>query len=477
MTEERIIGEKYKVVRELGAGAMGSVFEVEHIFIKKHYALKLINPELAQNPEFKARALRESQASAAIRHENIVDVVDFGETSEGAPYIVMEFLEGEPLTDIMAREAPMPPKRALTLTAEILKGLAAAHAAGIVHRDIKPDNIMVLEGSKPEAPRIKILDFGISKMKTTEEGMTLTRTNTVMGTPFYMSLEQCRGAKDVDGRADVFSVGVILHEMLSGSLPYTGDTFAELVVKLVNGERNDLREAAPWLHPDVVALVERATAVDRRQRFTSAQEMLDRIQDLLERPEVLAGVPGSQAPTPRLAGQDAAPSKAEPTAPPTKVEVPASDAEEGPGAEPAQAAGPATPATKGADGDLEWSPRSRSVPLLVGLAVGLLAAGGGVYWALGRRGGYERRETPAGQVASRDAGPTTAPRDAAPAVPVDAAGMGQADGAGPRPADAAIAPPSRLGEPRARARGRPRARPRTRPARRRRRRIRLKDDF
>ncbi len=295
MEPGQIVGEKYKILRELGRGAMGAVFEVEHVFIKKRFALKSINPELAKNPEFRARALRESQASAAIRHPNIVDVSDFGETKDGAPYIVMEFLDGRPLTDVIEEQAPMSGLRALRIAVEILEGLEAAHKAGIVHRDIKPDNIFVLSDSLPDSPHIKIVDFGISKMRTTEEGMTLTRTNAVMGTPYYMSLEQCRGAKDVDGRADLFSVGVILFELLSRRIPFEADTFAELVVKMVKGERTPVAEAAPWVPAPLAALVEKATAVERTERFADASAMLAEIHRLMETLPNLDAPPGQSS--------------------------------------------------------------------------------------------------------------------------------------------------------------------------------------
>jgi len=279
-SQARII-DKYRVLRILGSGAMGAVYEVEHIYVRKRYALKLINKELAVNPEFRARALRESQASAAIQHENIVDVLDYGETKEGEPYIVMEFLKGRPLTDLIDDEAPMPVPETFRLVIEVLEGLAAAHRAGIIHRDVKPDNIFILEKSRPDHPKIKILDFGISKMRSTDANMGLTQTNAVMGTPYYMSLEQCRGSRDVDNRTDLFSIGVILYQMLTGILPFTGDSFAEIILAMAQDERPDLRKIAPHLSESVQDIVERAIAVDRSVRFASAQDMIEAMTRVL----------------------------------------------------------------------------------------------------------------------------------------------------------------------------------------------------
>lgn len=267
--------DKYKITTLLGAGAMGRVYEAEHIFIRKRCALKILNPEIADDSGFKMRALRESQAAAAINHPNIVDVSDFGEDPNGSPYIVMEYLEGESLGDRLNRESPLPVDLALHIGIEVLRGLDAAHSAGIIHRDMKPDNVFLCIAHDEPYPRIKIVDFGISKVTQSEGDLALTQTGSIMGTPLYMSLEQAEGSKEVDHRTDIYSLGVMLYEMLTGRLPYFGDTFASIIMRMMQNRPETPRSLNPNLPPGLGDVVLRGMAVVVADRYQNARAFRD----------------------------------------------------------------------------------------------------------------------------------------------------------------------------------------------------------
>ncbi len=270
-----IIADKYQLVRLLGEGAMGVVYEAQHIELKRPVALKLLHRDLAQAASAVERFRREAQQAASTRHPGIVDVIDFGTNSDGACYLVMELLEGEPLDSLAAR-GPMPIDQAVQITIDALDALAAAHEKGIVHRDLKPQNIFVSFPSTGDCT-IKIVDFGIAKLLRAEQHMT--QKGSLLGTPAYMSLEQIRDPGNVDARTDIYAMGVTLFELLTGEPPLIRESVVDLIAALLEGKAKrrpgELRSAVPdWLD-DIVC---QALAPDKQDRYSSALAMRRALQ-------------------------------------------------------------------------------------------------------------------------------------------------------------------------------------------------------
>jgi serine/threonine-protein kinase len=209
---------------------MGAVYLAVHPGIGRKAAVKVLHPELARDRDIVTRFLNEARAANAIRHPGIVEIFDSGTLDSGAPYIVMELLEGESLTSRLLR-GRLPLDQCLEIARQAAAALGAAHAQGIVHRDLKPDNLfLVPDALEPERERVKVLDFGIAKLNpgSIGAGSVRTRTGAVLGTPVYMSPEQCRGTREIDRRADVYALGVILYEMVCGRPPFYSEGFGEL---------------------------------------------------------------------------------------------------------------------------------------------------------------------------------------------------------------------------------------------------------
>jgi len=225
----QILGERYRVLRVIGEGGMGTVYLSEHVVLGKRFAIKVLRPELSQREDLVRRFQQEAVAASQIGQENIVDVVDFGRTPEGRLYYAMEALDGECLTDVLARERRLPLARAVPLLAQIARALGAAHERGIVHRDVKPDNVVLVQRQAGEVA--KVLDFGISMVTgdLARGGERLTGAGTIIGTPEYMSPEQTVG-ESVDHRADVYAWGVLAYEVLTGSLPFQGKTSMDVLI-------------------------------------------------------------------------------------------------------------------------------------------------------------------------------------------------------------------------------------------------------
>lgn len=267
---------------------MGSVFEGLHELIERKVAIKVLHPEFASQPEFTARFFNEARAVNRVAHPGIVQISDFGQLPDSTAYIVMEFLHGESLAKrLMDRNGPLAMERALNLSSQLADALAAAHDKGIIHRDLKPDNVMIVPDTKaPGGERTKLLDFGIAKLVDEGllekgPGLVKTSTNSIMGTPYYMSPEQCRAAGKVDGRSDVYSLGVMMYEMLSGVRPITGDGQGDIIVKHITEEPTPLRNRMPELPVAVGALVHRMMVKDREQR-PSMQEVTSELDALSE---------------------------------------------------------------------------------------------------------------------------------------------------------------------------------------------------
>jgi len=278
--------DRYDVERWIGGGGMGAVYIARHTMLQHRVALKLLHPSIAQRGDILERFLREARATASLGSRHIVRVHDCAVTPEGTTFIAMEKLEGESLQGLLDREKKVAPGRAVEIVLQVLEGLGEAHAAGIVHRDMKPGNVFLTprEGGAPE--HATILDFGISKMRAGSVA-SLTQTGTVMGTPHYMAPEQIWNAKEIDQRADIYAVGVMLYEMLAGRLPYEANNTAELLVKACTTEPTPLRNLPTSLPPQLVHVVDHAMLREPAQRYASAAEFalaLRAARDAVERP-------------------------------------------------------------------------------------------------------------------------------------------------------------------------------------------------
>jgi serine/threonine-protein kinase len=282
-----LIDGKYQLVKQLGEGGMGAVYEARHRGTGRRVAVKVIAAaSLARNPEIVARFQREAMASGAIESQYIAQVFDTGvDPATGSPYTVMELLSGEDLQQAIVRLGALPPELALRITAQACLGLRKAHESQVVHRDIKPANLFLARREDGDVV-VKLLDFGIAKVKQDQlavsENAGLTRTGAMLGSPLYMSPEQARGKKDIDHRTDIWSLGIVLYEALSGTTPHGHlDTIGELILQICSAPPRHLQELAPWVPPQVAGVVHRALALDPAARFASAAEMFDAIRALL----------------------------------------------------------------------------------------------------------------------------------------------------------------------------------------------------
>lgn len=266
----QIVADRYHVLRKLGEGGMGQVYLAEHVKMGRRSAIKVMTPSLVHDPDAVSRFNREAANASRITHPYVCAIYDFGETPEGLIYLVMEFVEGEPLTDLLAREGTLAPRRAAGIARQVAEALQAAHDLGIVHRDLKPDNIMVARG-RDGSDVVKVVDFGIAKAIGGADTQKVTRTGLVVGTPEYMSPEQLAG-DNVDGRSDIYALALVLYRALSGRLPFTATTVQETMVKRLTDEPTSLAAARPDLTFPPGLEQALATALARRpaDRYQSA---------------------------------------------------------------------------------------------------------------------------------------------------------------------------------------------------------------
>jgi serine/threonine-protein kinase len=262
------IGAKYRLDALLGQGGMGAVYLAENVDIGKKVAIKILLPEIAKDDEALRRFKTEARAAAAIGHPNIAEVIDFGTTAEGGAFLVMEYLQGETLGGRLRRAGPLEVETVGWIAEELLAAVAAAHSKGVIHRDLKPDNVFLVE---QPVRAVKVLDFGVSKFR--EQGqVSITRTGVVMGTPAYMSPEQARGAKDVGPASDLYAVGTVLYEALAGAPVFRGDSYNEVLAKVLTEPHPPLLNLRPGLPPPVVALIDRLLAKSVADRPADAQQ-------------------------------------------------------------------------------------------------------------------------------------------------------------------------------------------------------------
>jgi serine/threonine protein kinase len=276
--EGEVLGGKYRLEKEIGRGAMGTVWSAVHLTLGQRVAIKLIAAEHAQAPEARTRFSTEAKAAARLRSRYVVQVYDDGETPAGTPYIVLEYLDGETLEQRMDREHDLPLNDAVRITRHVARALSRAHAQGIVHRDLKPGNVFLTRSDDDELGWVaKVLDFGIAKLE--EHGIaSTTKTGTLLGTPLFMSPEQVRGASSVDSRSDLYSLGMVFYNMMTGTFAFNGDSFADVLVAICTGPLPDLRAAAPWIPNSVAEWYQRACARDANQRYHSADEMVEALE-------------------------------------------------------------------------------------------------------------------------------------------------------------------------------------------------------
>ncbi|MBK8411893.1 MAG: protein kinase [Sandaracinaceae bacterium] len=318
-----VLQDRYRIVRVLGEGGMGTVYEGEHIVIKRRVAIKALHAQFAQNPEIVARFHREALAATSVGHANIVEVTDMGQFPDGSVFMVLEFLEGRDWSDDIEKQGPQPAAKTIRILSQVCDALDAAHAKGIVHRDLKPENIFLITRGD-NADFAKVVDFGISKFHDSTD-KSMTKTGTAMGTPYYMAPEQAQGKKDVGKSADIYSLGVILFQALTGQFPFDDESYPMLVLKICTEPAPELGLYRPDLPRELSDIVGRCLRKDPNQRFASCGDLkaaLAPYRNLEDDPSVSADAPptsslaasalrsgialaGTMAATP--AGLDAAP--------------------------------------------------------------------------------------------------------------------------------------------------------------------------
>ncbi|HEY3815618.1 MAG TPA: protein kinase [Polyangiaceae bacterium] len=396
-----LVNGKYQITRLLGDGGMGSVYEGKHTVLGTRVAIKVLHPELGRRTGLVERFLQEARVAAQIRSAHVVQVTDVDRTPEGDAYIVMELLEGEPLSAVMERQRRLPVATACDYTLQILEALEAAHALGVIHRDLKPENVFVTFTAGK--PLLKLIDFGIAKARRTDpQEKKLTVAGVVMGTAEYMAPEQARSADRVDARADLYAVGVMFYEMIAGARPVNGDDARIIALKVERGEIIPLVQAAPDAPRELAGLVHRAMAARPELRFASATEMrlaLEKAVSARRMTGAPAGgatgpVPSAAAPSPELT----------PTG--TLKNVSAQQVIAGAAGRPATAPLQASPAGPSASGH-EASPNTERAPPLATAMTGPLQAMApatpvyaGVAMSPAPQGGGDPRRGGAGRIAA-----------------------------------------------------------------------------
>lgn len=289
------IDGKYALIRELGSGSTGVVYEAENLIVGKKVALKLMRRECFPDSNSQARFLAEARAAARISHANVVDIHDLGVTQQGVPFVVMELLRGETLADMMETRGPLALGFACELMLQLLAGLSAAHAQGIVHGELKPANIFVTH-PRPDRPHVKVLDFGIAPgVQATQQ-----RERSAIPSPAYLAPEQVHG-EHADFRTDIYQAGAVLFAMLLGSDPFEAASTRDVLELIVAGAHKDLQAHVPELPGELVAVIEEAMELEPKQRIQSAEELAERVRAFVVPSHLLSLAPaGGTSPKPML---------------------------------------------------------------------------------------------------------------------------------------------------------------------------------
>src|SRR4051812_35081370 len=385
LIEGMVIRDKYQILRRIGAGGMATVYEAKHLAFNEIRALKVVNSRLAEDEAFLKRFRAEAVVTRKLQHPNAVRVDDFDTTEDGRPYIVMEYVEGKDLRQAIEEAGPFSIQRTLNIGKQIASALAEAHSLGITHRDIKPDNILLIR--KPDgSDMVKVLDFGIAKIRDGAAdmgtGYTTTKTGVVVGTPQYMSPEQAMGksGEAIDGRSDIYSLGCALYEMLTGQLPFESETPVGLLIHHIQTTPMPPHQRAPQQHiPYALSMVlMKAMEKEKDHRYQTAEEMIDALDQALHATTAMMGsAPELGARTDLMGSAEAGPAAAaaakkritpKPMTPPPRPAAPPMPA-------PRAAARP-TP--------VRAVQKKSSAPMWAALILLLAGGAGGGYWYMNR---------------------------------------------------------------------------------------------
>jgi serine/threonine-protein kinase len=381
--EGQILAGKYRVERVLGIGGMGVVVAAHHVQLDEKVAIKFLLPSMLRNQEVVSRFAREARSAVKIKSEHVARISDVGTLENGAPYMIMEFLEGGDLAAWVQRQGPLPFQQAVDFILQACVGAASAHGIGIVHRDLKPANLFCLRGNDGQFI-IKVLDFGISKVSNaSDSGGAMTHTAAVMGSPYYMSPEQMQSAKEVDARTDIWALGIVLYELLTGSTPFAGESYAEIAIKVATASFAPVRVFRPDAPPNLEAVIAKCLEKDKRRRFSNVAELALALADFgskRSRPSVekVVGIIQAAGLSTSALALPASPIGARTPIPPTKV----SKSGEPPwDAEPSSHRSPGTMAPSA--NTAPWVPRRSKALVIAGTAgtVSVAALLGVLVWA------------------------------------------------------------------------------------------------
>ncbi|MBW2458782.1 MAG: serine/threonine protein kinase, partial [Deltaproteobacteria bacterium] len=414
------IDGKYEIQSLLGEGGMGSVYIAEHATTGRRCAVKVISsPDLIKDKQVLGRFEREARAAGKIDTQYITQVLDAGVDREtGLPFLAMEYLDGEDLQHLLKRVGPISPDLALRVVAQSCLGLQKAHAAKVVHRDIKPHNLFLAKRDAGEVV-LKLLDFGIAKVKMdaaqSREGADLTKTGNLLGSPLYVSPEQARGKRAIDHRTDIYSLGAVAYQMLAGRTPYEHATaLGELILMICTEEPPPVQEHAPWCPPEIAQIVHKCLAKSADARFQTAQELFDAVRGLLAHgwgihEDMLVSLEDSQ----RLEQAPRAPMSVPPPAMASGAQ-PAITAATGTAmaGEGASTTGPLTQTGSPQTAD-QVAPSSK-LPLVLGAAAAVALVGGGIFAMTG--GGETQAAPTPTETAATTSAPTAEPSETAPAT-------------------------------------------------------------
>ncbi|MEP6474913.1 MAG: serine/threonine-protein kinase, partial [Gemmatimonadota bacterium] len=359
----QVLAERYHIKKKLGEGGMGQVYLAEHVKMGRRCAVKIMTAGLSNDPEAVGRFNREAANASRIAHANVCSIYDFGETTEGLIYLAMEYIEGKSLSDFLHETGPLPLPRAAAILSQACEGLQAAHDLGIVHRDLKPDNIMI--SSVRGRDVVKVVDFGIAKATGADaSSQKVTRTGLVVGTPEYMSPEQLTG-DTLDGRSDIYSMGLVFYRMLTGILPFKSDSAQEAMIKRLTEDPAPLNVSLPSGHfpPKLQLIISHALARSPEERYTTAAEFGRDVQAVAGTMTGTVDTEGATQTVKRMSAEAS-------TVPQTRIDPLAQVGRPSKAADTISGRPAITPATGGK--------RSMAVPIGGGVAI-LLAIGAGAF--------------------------------------------------------------------------------------------------